>query len=84
MPTLPPGDASSSAVVSGQDDAPRGGTYSFDVAVTSAGLSADGRRTLDPRWVRAVVAAESLTEAHLLAAQMVGTRGMVVEVLLRE
>jgi hypothetical protein len=61
-----------------------GQTWSFDVAVTSARLGSDGRRALRPRWVRAVVVADRLVEAHLIAAQLVGCHGMVTEVLLRE
>jgi hypothetical protein len=59
-------------------------TWSFDIAVTTARLGSDGRRALRPRWVRAVVVADRLVEAHLIAAQLVGCHGMVIEVLLRE
>ena len=59
--------------------------WSFDVATVPAGLDAGGRRSLEAaRWTRIVVAAEGLVEAHLAAAQMAGTRGMVIEVLYRE
>lgn len=59
--------------------------WSFDVAVVPAGLTGDGRRKLDhQQWVRAVVAADRLIDAHLLAAQMVGCHGMVTDVLYRE
>jgi hypothetical protein len=59
--------------------------FSFDVAVVPAHLPSNGRRDIShPTWVRAVVAAEGVVSAHLLAAQLAGTGGMVIEVLLRE
>lgn len=59
--------------------------WSFDVAVVPAGLGPWGRRDIGrPWWSRVVVAADRLVEAHLVAAQLAGARGMVVEVLYRE
>lgn len=59
--------------------------FEFDVAVVPATLTVGGHRDISrPRWVRAVVAADRLVEAHLIAAQMVGCHGMVIEVLYRE
>lgn len=59
--------------------------WSFDVAVVPAGLGPGGRRgVFRPWWSRVVVAADGLVEAHLVAAQLGGVRGVVVEVLYRE
>lgn len=58
---------------------------SFDVAVVPARLSDDGRRDISrPTWLRVVTSAETLTDAHLAAAQLAGCHGMVTEVLYRE
>jgi hypothetical protein len=58
---------------------------SFDVAVVPARLGDDGRRDISrPTWRRVVTVGETLTDAHLAAAQLAGTRGMVVDVLYRE
>jgi hypothetical protein len=59
--------------------------WSFDVAVVPARLEPGGRRDVSrPRWSRVVVSAGGLVEACLVAAQLAGVRGMVVEVLYRE
>lgn len=59
--------------------------WEFDVAVVPAALKDDGRRDISrPTWVRAVISADALVEAHLIAAQMVGVHGMVTEVLYRD
>lgn len=58
---------------------------SFDVATVPARLSDDGRRDISrPVWSRVVVEAPTVTRGALVAAQVAGCRGMVVDLLLRE
>ena len=53
-----------------------GGVFSFDVATVTDRLRADGHRDISrPQWTRVVIAAGSLVDAHLAAAQMAGRRG---------
>lgn len=69
-----------------REESQRGGelavnTYEFDVAVSTHDLVKQG--IIACRFIRVLVAADSYTEAELIATQMAGCHGMPTAVFVR-